>query len=401
MGRTFYDRRVGKTIALIPARGGSKGIPRKNLQRVGGRPLVVRSILHARAANRIDGVYVSTDDDDIAAVAIGAGGEVIRRPENLSGDTASTESAVEHALSELDERGVDVEVVVLLQCTSPFRSGGQLDAALARFESSGCDSLFSGVPFHGFVWKPNNRAPGLEPATYDPARRPRRQEIRDIYLETGSFYVFRRSLFENTGSRMGGHIEVHPVSARDALEIDDPHELERARMGAALHGDADLLGEVGAKWLVLDVDGTLTDAAMYYGEDGSETKRFDTRDGAGIRRWRQSGGKVAFITGENSKAAERRARKLQVDHLVLGAWDKEQALRDLLQREGLSPSDVIAMGDDVNDLPMVDLVGLFVAPGGARPEVMARADLVTTAHGGHGAVRELVELLLRSRRGRS
>ena len=385
-----------RIVALVPARGGSKGIPRKNLARVGGVPLVVRSVRHALAAPSIDAVYVSTDDPEVAEVSRRAGAQIVDRPASIAGDTASTESAVEHFLTELEARGESCDVVVLLQCTSPFREPGQLEAAVERFMSTGCDGMLSAVRFPGFVWR--REASGDRPLNYDPLHRPRRQEIDDAFLETGSFYVFSRTAFERSGSRLSGRIEVFEVPLADALEIDEPEDLESARHQAARHGDPEL-GSVAADlaWLVLDVDGTLTDGAMFYGEGGEEFKRFDTRDGMGLQRWREAGGRLAIVTGEDSEAARRRADKLKADHVVTGCKDKDAALRELRRLFGLDVGQVVAMGDDLNDLPMRAHAALFVAPSNGRPEVQAVADLVTSAQGGHGAVRELVDLLLRSR----
>ncbi len=390
------------TFAIVPARGGSKGIPRKNLALVGGRPLVVWSIAQARATAGIDRVFVSTEDDEIAAVARAAGAEVIPRPLELAGDTASTESAIEHALSCWHEAGCAPDRIVLLQATSPFRSEGQLDAALAEFERSGCDSMLSVVRFCGFVWR-TDPSGAARPCSYDPVLRPRRQEIHDTFLETGSFYVFTRALFEATGSRLGGHVATFAVPEHDAIDIDEPADLERARAHARARGLDAAADFADFDWLLLDVDGTLTDGSMYYGEGGDELKRFDTRDGAGIGRFRASGGRVALFTGERSLAAKRRAEKLSIDHVVIGCSDKAAAFEELCARYRVAPERVIAIGDDVNDLPLVGRVGMFVATADARPEVRAAADWVTTEVGGRGAVRELADRLVAARiaRGRA
>jgi N-acylneuraminate cytidylyltransferase len=382
------------TVAIIPARGGSKGIPRKNLAPIGGRPLVVHSIAHARKAAGIDRVFVSTDDDEIADVSHAAGAEIVRRPAELAGDTASTESAIEHALACWRAEGWQPDRIVLLQATSPFRGDGQLDRALAEFDRCGCDSMLSVVRFCGFVWRTDSE--GLaRPCSYDPGARPRRQEIHDTTLETGSFYVFTRALFEATGARLGGRIATFAVPEHDAIDIDEPADLERARDEARRRGQVDL---AGFDWLLLDVDGTLTDGAMYYGEGGDELKRFDTRDGAGIAGFHAAGGRVALFTGEPSLAAARRAEKLAIDHVVTGCKDKAAALVELCERFGIVPERIIAIGDDVNDLPLVGRVGMFVAPADARPEVRAAADWITTANGGHGAVRELADRLVAARK---
>lgn len=381
------------TVALIPARGGSKGIPRKNLQPIAGRPLVVHSIDHARACAGIDRVFVSTDDDEIADVARRAGAEIVRRPPELAGDTASTESAIEHALGAWKASGLVPDRIVLLQATSPFREEGQLARALVRFDALGCDSMLSVVTFHGFVWRTRPDGTAV-PQTYDPVARPRRQDIHDVVRETGSFYVFTRALFEATGARLGGRMAAFEVPSADALDIDEPVDLADARIEAVRRGlfaDAAL---ADAEWLVLDVDGTLTDGAMYYADSGDELKRFDTRDGAGISRFKLAGGRVALITGERSTCVVRRAEKLGIDHTVLGCTDKRAALDDLCRRFRTTPDRIVAMGDDLPDLGWAGHARVFAAPADARPEVRAAADIVTNAPGGHGAVRELTDRML-------
>ncbi len=384
-----------RIIALVPARGGSKGVPRKNLETVGGLSLVERTIRHALAVTSLDGIYVSTEDAEIAEIARGAGASVLARPIALAGDVSTTESVITHALEVLERAGEAPDIVVLLQCTSPFRSPGQLQRALDTFETRGCDSMLSVCRFHGFLWSKAGVGGGYRANNYSPADRPRRQDLDDSYLETGSFYIFRRSLFESVGVRLGGHVEVFVVPESDALEIDDPQQLEQARRIADDEALSLPPGDLSRlRWLILDVDGTLTDGAMYYGEDGSEQKRFDTGDGMGIARWKAAGGKVAFITGENSQAARRRGEKLQIDHIVLGCKDKSRAIRELCRRFETRRCELVAMGDDINDLPMADEVAMFAAPANAQPQVCARADAVTRRSGGHGAVRELIEDLL-------
>ena len=349
---------------------------------------MVRSIEHALASERIDAVYVTTDDDEIADVSARAGAAVITRPEMLSGDDASTESAVAHAL---DELCAPPEIVVLLQCTSPFRSAGQLDAAIDQLERAGLDSLLSVAQFHGFVWKSLGEI--ALPATYEPGQRPRRQDIDDTFLETGSFYIFRRQLFEATGCRLGGRIGYFEVPPGDAIDVDEMTDLEQARQ-LVRRRDDDLPAAGEISWVVLDVDGTMTDGAMFYGEDGAELKRFDTRDGQGIANFRAAGGRVAIITGENSQAAKKRAEKLAVDHVALGCRHKDIAIVALMDRYGLQRDDVAVMGDDLNDLPMRPYASIFAAPASAQSEILAVADLVTSRPAGRGAVREFLDSLL-------
>ena len=152
MSDTSKEQMNSRVIAIIPARGGSKGVPGKNLRRVGGRSLVVRAVDACRAARRIAEVYVSTDDAEIAASAEVAGAKVIMRPAELSDDTASSESALLHALNQLIMVHEEPEVLVFVQCTSPFIAPDDLDRGVEMIIHDHADSVFSAVAsydFHG------------------------------------------------------------------------------------------------------------------------------------------------------------------------------------------------------------------------------------------------------------
>ena len=142
-----------RTVAIIPARGGSKGVPGKNLRPVGGVPLVVRAVRSCLAAETVDLVYVSTDDLDIATAARKAGADIIWRPATLAGDLASSEAALLHGLEELAERGLDPSVLLFVQCTSPFLDPADLDAGVRLIRSGRADSAFSAVASYEFLWR--------------------------------------------------------------------------------------------------------------------------------------------------------------------------------------------------------------------------------------------------------
>lgn len=151
-----------------------------------------------------------------------------------------------------------------------------------------------------------------------------------------------------------------------------------------------------ARLLVLDVDGTLTDGRVAYLGD-EELAVFHVHDGQGLVWLREAGVEIAWISGRGSRAVERRARELGVRELQLGVSDKARALTELQARLDLAPAHTVAMGDDLADLALAGRAALFVAPANARPEVRARAALVTSASGGAGAVRELAERMLSAR----
>ena len=148
------------------------------------------------------------------------------------------------------------------------------------------------------------------------------------------------------------------------------------------------------KLLVLDVDGVLTDAGMYYSATGEELKKFNTRDGMGIALLRKAGIPTAIITSESSDIALRRAEKLRIEDVFLGAKDKVAALRELLAKHDIGFDQVAYMGDDVNDLGVLELVGLAVTVADGTEPVKKVVHYVTEKRGGEGAVRELCDLLL-------
>ena len=211
-------------LALIPARGGSKGIPGKNLQEVGGVPLVGRSVRAALASTRVSRVVVSTDDDAIAAAASDFGAEVVRRPEHLAGDTASSESALLHALEQLSLDGPLPSQLVFLQCTSPFTSGEQIDQVLAALDAPGVNSSFAVAPWHGFLWRGDGRG-----INHDPQQpRQRRQDLEPSYLETGAIYAMDTAAFRASGSRFCPPWQP-VVLQHSGPEIDTPADLALCR----------------------------------------------------------------------------------------------------------------------------------------------------------------------------
>ncbi|GLR85483.1 acylneuraminate cytidylyltransferase family protein [Bradyrhizobium iriomotense] len=214
-----------KTLAVIAARGGSKGIPHKNLLDLCGKPLIAWTVEQARAARGVDVVAVSSDSDTILAAAEAAGAVGVRRPDDISGDLASSESAWLHALDAIDERMGRFERIVALQATSPIREARDIEEALDTFEREELDSLLSVCEVEDyFNWRIGTGGP--EPINYDFRNRRMRQQIEKRYLENGSFYVLIPSLLREQNNRLGGKIGFHVMERHKMFQIDRPEDVK-------------------------------------------------------------------------------------------------------------------------------------------------------------------------------
>lgn len=212
-------------IAIIPARGGSERIPRKNVLPVAGKPLIAYSIEHALNSKSVTRTVVSTDDDEIAGVSEKFGAEVIRRPPELAVPTASSESALVHVLDVLKQKdSFNPDLIVFLQCTSPARDPLDIDRAIETLVKTGSDSLFSACRWNKLVWRNTQR--GLESLNYDYKDRKREQEFPEQYMENGSIYVFKPWVLRDLNNRLGGKISVHEMDFLNSFQVDSAEDLE-------------------------------------------------------------------------------------------------------------------------------------------------------------------------------
>jgi N-acylneuraminate cytidylyltransferase len=393
-----------ETLAIIPARGGSKGIPRKNVRMLAGRPLVAHTSEQALAAEFVDRIVVSTDDAEIAQVARRYGAEVVRRPAAISGDTASSESALLHALEHLREtEGYEPDLLVFLQCTSPLTLAQDIDGTVQALLDEGADSALAVTPFHYFLWQRDaqGNAVGIN---HDRRVRLRRQDQEPQYLETGAVYVMRVAGFLRAKHRFFGRTAMYVMPPERCLEIDEPVDLQvaevlmRQQVGrVSIPAARALLRSV--RLLVLDFDGVLTDNRVLVDQDGREAVWCHRGDGWGIARVREAGVEVVVLSTEKNPVVAARCRKLGID-CVQGLDDKLTVLQEIATERSLQREQVAYVGNDVNDLEAMAWVGVPVAVADAVPQVKSVARLVTERAGGMGAVREICDLVLGSGAGR-
>jgi YrbI family 3-deoxy-D-manno-octulosonate 8-phosphate phosphatase len=375
-------------VAIIPARGGSKQVPRKNVLPVGGVPLVQRAVATALASQLVDRVIVSTDDAEIAGLARAAGARVVDRPAALSGDSASSEAALLHALDALAD---DAEVVVFLQATSPFIDGAALDRAIERVSSGREDVGFSAIETFAFLWQQSPT--GAVGVNHDHRSRPRRQDRDAHYQETGAFYVMDVAGFKQSTHRFFGRVGFEITPESGSLEIDNVEQLALAQALAPL---LDRHPDIDVDAVVTDFDGVHTADTALISDDGDERVTVSRSDGMGIRLLREAGVPVLILSTEQHPVVAARAAKLRVD-VRHGVDDKAAALIAWAAAQRIPLERIAYVGNDINDLSCLAIVGWPIAVPGAHESVLSAARVVLSHEGGAGAVRELAERVLRAR----
>lgn len=400
-----------EVLAIIPARGGSKGIPRKNIRNFAGHPLIAYSIAAALQSQRVTRVIVSTDDAEIADVARAYGAEVpFLRPAELAQDTTLDLPVFQHALAWLTaNEAYAPDVVVQLRPTSPIRPVGLVDEAVRiLLEHPEADSVRGVVPAgqnpHK-MWRIDLQTGQMKnlldvPGVPEPYNAPR-QVLPPVYWQTGHIDVIRPNTILEKNSMSGDVILPVMIDPRYTVDIDSLSDWTRAEW-LVYHGGLEMVhpGRVRrplpeeVALVVFDFDGVLTDNRVWVDAEGHEFVAAYRSDSLGIQALHKAGIRTLVLSTEKDGAVAARCRKMGVSALQ-GVDDKAARLIQYLNEQVIDARSVIFVGNDVNDLVCFDLVGCAVAVADAQPEVLRQADLILTRPGGHGAVRELCDLLLR------
>ncbi len=382
-------------VAFIPVRGGSKSIPLKNIKQISGRPLVYWTVKAACGCKYLDKVYVATDSSKIKETVesfktgveadLFSKVEVIGRSAESASDTASTE----FAMLEFAET-YDFNNIVLVQATSPLLQSADLDRGFEAFNEEGTDSVLSVVAQKRFHWANDERG-FTHPINYDVFHRPRRQEFDGYQVENGAFYITSKDKLIESQNRVSGNIKAVEMNEDTFFEIDEPSDWVIIEALMKKNGIVAPNEIPEIKMLLTDCDGCLTDGGMYYSEHGDELKKFNTRDGMGFALLKQKGIITGIITSENVELNRRRAEKLKLDILEAGCKDKVAAVRRICEERGVDLENVCYIGDDINDLEVIKMVGFGCCPADAMPKVREAARYVAKAKGGEGVIREITQ----------
>lgn len=379
-----------KCVAIIPARGGSKGLRLKNLRKIGGERLIVRTVKAALESELVSQVYVSTDCPEIAHASRNAGAGVIVRPADLAEDECSSESAIQHVLLELEQNGEMPDFVAFLQCTSPFTTADDVTNVVRPLIDRVAESSFLAVSSHGFLWKHDRDAGGVVGINHDHLGvRQRRQDREPEYRETGAVYGFGAAEFLKRPNRFIGRIMA--VESRSVpFDIDDMQDLLEAN--DTLKNAPRAIPICKIKALITDFDGVHTDGTVIVSEDGHESVRCNRRDGMGVEMAKKKGLSVLILSKEKNRVVEMRAKKLGVD-CIHGSDDKLSVLSGWLKSNQLHWDEIAYVGDDINDLDCLQLAGLSICPADAVERVQRCSDLRLESVGGAGCIREIVDYL--------
>ncbi len=382
-------------IAFIPLRCGSKSIPFKNIKEFCGKPLVYWNLKAIEESKTIDIVYVATDCKEVVDTIEEFNFKKVKiynRDAKNAQDTSPTEDVMLEFLTKHKQNEKDL--FLLVQATSPITQSYDFDNAINQLKKSKKDSLLTVVNEKRFFWNKDGTA-----LNYDYKNRPRRQDFEGFFLENGAFYINSVENILKYKNRLSGEIDLYVMHDYTSIEIDEPLDWHIAETYMKDHilNYQSKSEKKEIKLFLSDVDGTLTDAGMYYDIHGNELKKFNTHDGKGFELLRNKGIKTGIITSENTKIVENRAKKLKVNYLYqnVGYKGKLEVAKEICEKEHITLEEVAYIGDDINCIELLKSVGFAACPSNSQKEVREiRGIKKLSKAGGDGAVREFINSLI-------
>ncbi|XP_012694115.1 N-acylneuraminate cytidylyltransferase A [Clupea harengus] len=388
--------RAGKprVAAVILARGGSKGIPLKNIKMLAGVPLIGWVLRAAVDSELFDSIWVSTDHDEIEKVAKAWGAQVHRRSPEVSRDSSSSLETIQ----EFVRLNPGVDIICNIQATAPCLHPHHLKQALGKITEEGFESVFSVVRRHHFRWQEVKKGVSVStvPLNLDPSRRPRRQDWDGELCENGSFYITSRDLIEK-GILQGGKVAYFEMGGEYSVDIDVDIDWPVAEQRVLRYGYFGKDKPEVVRLLLCNLSGCLTDGQIYMSADGLEMVSLNTRDSLGIRMLQKEGVEVIVLSSSDNPIPKLMGEKLskqigcEIRHNVEEKLTEVERLR---KDRGLVWKEVAFMGNDEPDVHCLNLAGLSAVPLDAPLVSLNAAKYTCHSAAGRGALREFAEHIL-------
>ena len=377
-------------LAFIPARGGSKSIPLKNIKMFCGKPLIYWNLLSLQKSS-VDKIIVATDSNQIKNKVLSfsfSKVEVYNRIDENATDESSTESVMLEYIESVNLQ--DSDTFMLVQATSPFTQTNHFDEALELFKSF--DSVVSCSIIKRFFWHENGSA-----LNYDINKRKRRQDFKGTLIENGAFYINSIKNIRQNKNRISGKIGIYRMPEYTSIELDEELDwitAEKVMYKNVINNKKSNINNI--KIVLSDVDGVLTDGGMYYSENGDEIKKFCVYDGMAFKILQDYGYKVGIITTEDMNLNRRRAKKLNLDYDFHGIKDKLNVIKKLCKKENIDINQVAYIGDDINCFELLSNVGIAACPLNAVDKIKNIAGIIhLNKAGGDGVFREFINHIIK------
>lgn len=377
-----------KIAGVIPAKGSSTRVEAKNKQTILGVPLYLWAANNLARVLPRDQIFIDSDDETMLADAASFGFGTIKRPAELA--TNATDG---NQLLAWQAQNVDADIYVQHLPPMAFLKAETLKVGIDAVVSGEYSSAIAAYKEHFYTW-------GDDGPNYDLLNIPNSFTLPATTVEGMGLYVVTKEAFLAQKVRAADPYKLIEIDRFEAIDIDYPTDLEFARAVAAglpkdspyIDGIHGLKGRPNIKLLVLDVDGVMTDGGMYYTETGDQFKKFNSKDGLAIQAAEAAGIETAFLSsGSTQQIIPARAKTLGVKRLHVGREPKLDILTGWLREMGLGWHQVAYIGDDVNDLAVIERCGLTACPANAVDRVKRTTDIVLSQVGGDACVREFVD----------
>jgi len=381
-------------LAIIPVLVGSKENSNYSLDFC-GKPLFAWSIDQAKEAKTVDQVYVYSDNEQMLDIANKFGVIPIDRSKELANDTTTSDQILLQALDKIElSTGSIPTIVVFLQANFPFREPEDIDVAVKKLLKTKADSLFSMSVLNNLLW--NREGNELKRLNFSLIERCKGQSREPLYFENGSIYVFRAEILRKNNNYLGGKISTFEMPFWKSYKIETMEDIElfkscfeKTLLNSCLKKEnIQTIPVSSIDLIVYDFDGVMTDNRVFVLEDGTEGVIANRADGLGIDRFRELGIPQMILSTETNPVVKARGKKLVLE-VIASCKDKRQTLCSYCEQNGYDMKRVVYLGNDLNDLKVMKIVGYPVAPADAHPEVRAIAKVVTRTKGGEGVIKEL------------